>query len=61
MTKPVDCFWTVMPLVRTSAGMRLSAWLTRFCTSTAATSWSRVTSNVTVIVATPLLVLDDVM
>ena len=40
-----------MPLVRTSAGMRPSAWLTRFCTSTAARSGSRPTSNVTVIVA----------
>ncbi len=61
MMKPVDCFCTVMPVVRTSAGMRPSAWLTRFCTSTAATSWSRVTSNVTVIVEIPLFVLEELM
>ena len=41
---------TEIPLVRTSAGMRPSAWLTRFCTSTAARSGSRPISNVTVIV-----------
>ena len=54
-------FVTVMPLVRTSAGMRPSAELTRFCTSTAARSWSREMSKVTVIVETPELVLDDCM
>ena len=46
-------FVTVMPLVRTSSGMRPSAEFTRFCTSTAARSGSRPTSNVTVIVAEP--------
>jgi hypothetical protein len=35
--------------------------LTRFCTSTAARSGSRVTSNVTVIVLMPLLVLEEAM
>ena len=39
---------TEMPLVRTSGGMRPSAWFTRFCTSTAARSGSRPISNVTV-------------
>ena len=58
---PVDCFWTVMPVVRTSAGMRPSAWLTRFCTSTCARSWSRVMSKVTVIDAKPLFVLEELM
>ena len=58
---PVATFATAMPFWRTSAGMRPSAWLTRFCTSTAARSWLRSTSNVTVIVAKPLLVLDEVM
>ena len=52
---------TVMPLVRTSAGMRPSAWLTRFWTSTAARSGLRPMSKVTVIVDRPLLVLDEVM
>ena len=54
-------FCTVTPICRTSAGSRPSAWLTRFCTSTAAMSGSRVTSNVTVIWLTPLLVLDEDM
>ena len=54
-------FWTVTPICRTSAGSRPSTWLTRFCVSTAAISGSRVTSNVIVIVLTPLLVLDEVM
>ena len=36
--KPVVAFVTEMPFVRTSGGMRPSAWLTRFCTSTAARS-----------------------
>ena len=48
--KPAVFLVTVMPLVRTSAGMRPSAWLTRFCTSTAARSALRPMSNVTVIV-----------
>ena len=54
-------FCTVMPVWRTSPGRRPSAWLTRFWTSTAAMSWSRVTSNVTVIWLTPLLVLAEDM
>ena len=58
---PLVCFVTVMPLVRTSAGRRPSAWLTRFCTSTAARSGLRPMSKVTVIVESPLFVLDDVM
>ena len=36
--KPAATLTTEMPFVRTSAGMRPSAWLTRFCTSTAARS-----------------------
>ena len=59
--KPAVTLVTVMPLVRTSAGMRPSAWLTRFWTSTAARSGLRPTANVTVIVQKPLLVLEDVM
>ena len=59
--KPAVFLVTVMPLVRTSAGMRPSAWLTRFCTSTAARSGSRPMSKVTVIVEAPLLVDDEVM
>ena len=51
----------MMPVVRTSAGIRPSVWFTRFWTSTCARSWLRVMSNVTLIVDTPLLVLDDVM
>jgi hypothetical protein len=50
-----------MPFVRTSPGRRPSAVEIRFCTSTAAMSTFRVTSNVTLIVQTPLFVLDDVM
>ncbi len=50
---------TVMPLVRTSAGIRPSAWLTRFWTSIAARSGSRSMPKVTVMVLIPLLVLDD--
>ncbi len=57
--KPAVFFVTVMPLVRTSAGMRPSAWLTRFWTSMAARSALRLMSKVTVIVLMPLLVLDD--
>src|SRR5580704_3374849 len=49
------------PVFFTSFGNRPSAWLTRFCTSTAAKSTSRVTSNVTVMVLTPLLLPVDVM
>ncbi len=54
-------FVTAMPFVRTSAGMRPSAWFTRFCTSTAARSASRPISNTTLIDANPVLVLDEVM
>ena len=54
-------FVTAMPFVRTSAGMRPSAWLTRFCTSTAARSGLRPISNVTVMVQKPVLVLDERM
>jgi hypothetical protein len=54
-------FWTVTPIWRTSAGSLPIAWLTRFCTSTAAMSGSRVTSNVMVMVLTPLLVLEEDM
>jgi hypothetical protein len=61
MMKFVDCFCTVTPSWRTSAGRRPSAWLTRFCTSTAARSASRVTSNVTLIELTPALLLEDVI
>ncbi len=57
--KPAVFLMTVMPLVRTSAGSRPSAWLTRFCTSTAARSGSRPTSKETLMVLRPLLVLED--
>src|SRR5688572_5562906 len=60
-TKLLADFCTVTPVWRTSAGSRPSAWLTRFCTSTAAMSGSRDTSNVTVIWLAPLLVLDEAM
>jgi hypothetical protein len=59
--KPDEPFVTLMPFVRTSSGMRPSAELTRFCTSTAARSGSRPTSNVTVIEQKPLLVDAEVM
>src|SRR5690348_4139346 len=52
---------TVTPTWRTSAGRRPSAELTRFCTSTAARSGSRSTSNVMLIWLNPLFVLDDDM
>ena len=58
---PADPFVTVMPFVRTSSGMRPSAELTRFWTSTAARSGSRPTSNVTVMVDRPLFVDAEVM
>ena len=54
-------FVTVTAVVRTSTGMRPSAWLTRFWTSIAARSGLRPMSKVTVMVETPLLVLDEVM
>ncbi len=59
--KPAELFVTVTPLVRTSTGRRPRAEFTRFCTSTAARSGSRPTSNVTVIALMPLLVLAEVM
>ena len=52
---------TVTPICLTSPGRRPSAWLTRFCTSTAARSGSRVTSNVMLMALKPLLVLDEDM
>ena len=52
---------TVTPVVRTSAGSRPSTWLTRFWTSTAARSGLRPISKYTLIVLTPLLVLEDWM
>ena len=61
MTKLFDCFCTVTPSWRTSAGRRPSAWLTRFWTSTSAMSPLRVTSKTTVIWLSPLLLLDEVM
>jgi hypothetical protein len=61
MTNPVLPLVTVTPMFLTSFGSRPSAVDTRFCTSTAARSWLRVRSNVTVIWLTPLLVLADVM
>jgi hypothetical protein len=51
----------VTPSWRTSPGSRPSAWLTRFCTSTAAISGLRVTSNVIVMLQNPLFALDDDM
>src|SRR3954462_9652569 len=59
--KPVDFLLPVTPEVRTSAGRRPRVWLTRFCTSTAARSGSRPMSKKTLIVLTPLLVLEDCM
>ena len=49
------------PFVRTSVGSLARAVDTRFCTSTAAMSTSRVTSKTTLMLAAPLLVLDEVM
>ena len=61
MMKPADAFVTVTPMFLTSLGSRPCAVETRFCTSTAARSWSRSTLNVAVTVLTPLLVLVEVM
>ncbi len=58
--KPVVFFTTLIPLVRTSAGMRPRAWFTRFWTSTAARSMLRPMSKVTLMVEKPLLVLEEV-
>ncbi len=49
-----------MPLVRTASGSCGSASFSAFCTSTAARSWSRVTSNVMVSVIDPSLEFVDV-
>ncbi len=49
----------VMPFVRTASGSCGSASFSAFCTSTAARSWLRETSNVTVIVVVPSLEFDD--
>ena len=51
----------VTPVFLTSAGSRGSAVLTRFCTSTAARSLSRSTSNVTVMMLVPSLPLVELM
>ena len=59
--KPAVSLLTLMPLVRTSVGIRPRTEFTRFCTSTAARSGSRDTSNVTVMVDTPALVDEDVI
>ena len=55
------CFSTEMPFCTTSAGSRLSASFTRFCTSTAARSASVSMSKVIVAVKPPELVDDDSM
>ncbi len=60
-TKPDAALLTEMPTCLTSFGSSPSAWFTRFCTSTAARSTSRVTSKVTVIVLMPSLLLVDDM
>ena len=49
------------PVFFTAFGSRPSAWFTRFCTSTAARSGSRLTSNTTVMLLFPLLSLVEVM
>ena len=48
-----DCFCVVTPWRRTSSGRRASAWPTRFCTRTAASSASVPGLKVTVICSTP--------
>src|SRR3546814_10151364 len=48
-----DCFCVVTPWRRTSSGNRASAWLTRFCTRTVASSASVPGRKVTVICSTP--------
>ena len=60
-TKLVDTLVTEMPTCFTSFGSSPSACEIRFCTSTAATSRSRVGSNVTTIAQVPSLPLVDVM
>ena len=51
----------LMPVVFTSLGRRPRAWLTRFCTSTAARSMLRVMSKVTMMLLEPSLPLEEVM
>ncbi len=48
-----DCFWVVTPWRRTASGNRASAWLTRFCTRTVASSASTSGWKVMVICSTP--------
>ncbi len=55
------CFWVVTPCRRTSSGNRASAWLTRFCTRTAASSGSVPGLKVTVIASTPSEPATDLM
>src|SRR5579859_4073243 len=59
-TNPLACLVMMTPVFLTSFGNRPNAWFTRFCTSTAARSTSRVTSNVTVIWLVPSFPLEDV-
>src|SRR5688572_11356375 len=53
MRKTGDCFSVVTPCRRTSSGSRASAWATRFCTRTAASSASVPGRKVIVICSTP--------
>ena len=53
MRKVGDCLAVVTPCRRTSSGNRASAWATRFCTFTAASSGSVPGRKVTVICSTP--------
>src|SRR3546814_1594113 len=53
LRKVGDCFCVVTPWRRTSSGNRASAWLTRFCTRTVASSASVPGRKVTVICSTP--------
>ncbi len=57
----MDAFVTEMPICCTSFGSRPSACEIRFCTSTAARSRLRLTSNVTVMMLVPSLPLVEVM
>src|SRR3954468_20742744 len=59
--KAPEFLFTLTPSVRTSAGKRGSARLTRFCTSTAAKSKSRVGAKVTTTLDEPSFEDDDVM
>ncbi len=55
------CFSILMPFCTTSAGRRLSAFFTRFCMSTAASSGSTPMSKVTMAEKPPALELVEVM